>query len=154
MLLGPERNESLRDPDTQGGQTVEAGVTGGADGDEQRAVVDAGLTMMHMEAMPCPAGLAGAAVARQNLVAKAGEALAGVSGGVVAGAAEAGHKREIAAAGAEQGSLEGNAEGGGRKCQEKIITKIAFAKRHYHRLLLRIVGLPPKRILPNRAVTL
>jgi hypothetical protein len=121
MLLGPERNESLRDPDTQGGQTVEAGVTGGADGDEQRAVVDAGLTMMHMEAMPCPAGLAGAAVARQNLVAKAGEALAGVSGGVVAGAAEAGHKREIAAAGAEQGSLEGNAEGGGRKCQEKII---------------------------------
>jgi hypothetical protein len=121
VLLGPERNEGLRDPHAQGGQAVEAGVTGGADGDQQCALVDAGLTMMHMEAMPCPAGLAGAAVAIQNFLAQASEALAGVCGGAVASAAEVSDKREIAAAGAEQGSLEGNAEGGGRKCQEKII---------------------------------
>jgi hypothetical protein len=63
MLLGPEWNESLRNPPPEGAQTVEAGVTGGADGDQQCALVDAGLTMMHMEAMPCPAGLAGPAVA-------------------------------------------------------------------------------------------
>jgi len=44
-----------------------------------------------------------------------------VGGGVVAGAAEAGDKGEIAAAGTEQGLLARNAYGGGRKCQEKII---------------------------------
>jgi hypothetical protein len=100
---------------------VEAGVTGGADSDQQCALVDAGLTMMHMEAMPCPAGLAGAAVAIQNLLAQAGEALARVGGGAVAGAAEAGDKGKVAAAGAEQGPLERKADGDERKCQEKII---------------------------------
>jgi hypothetical protein len=117
---------------------VEAGVAGSADGDQQRALVDAGLTMMHMEAMPRPAGLAGAAVAIQDLIAEAGEALAGVGGGAIAGAAKAGHKREIPAAGAEQGPLERNAERGGRKCQKRLYRKIAFAKRHYHRIFDRI----------------
>jgi hypothetical protein len=95
MLLGPERNQRLRNPPAQSRQTVEAGVTGGADGDQQIALMDAGLTMMHMEALPCPAGLAGAPVALQNVVAEAGETLAGVGGGTVAGAAEPGDKREI-----------------------------------------------------------
>ena len=80
-------------------------MAGGADGDQQIALVDTGLTMMHMEAMPRPAGLAGAAVALQNLVAKTGEALSGMDSGAIAEAAEAGHKGEIAAAGAEQGVL-------------------------------------------------
>ena len=111
MLLGPERNESLRNPPPYGAQTVEAGVAGSADSDKQRALVDAGLTMMHMEAMPRPAGLAGAAVAIQNILAQAIEAPAGVSGGAVAGAAEAGDKREFTAAGAEQGPLPRRAGG-------------------------------------------
>lgn len=109
MLLDPQQNESFRNPDPQGGQAVEASVAGGAEGDQEIALVDAGLPMMHMEAMPCPAGLAGTAVAIQNVVAEAGEALAGVGGGAVAGAAEAGHKGEITAAGAEQGPLARNA---------------------------------------------
>jgi hypothetical protein len=121
VLLSPQGDERLRNPDPQGGQAVEAGVAGGADGNQKIALVDAGLTMMHVEAMPCPAGLAGAAVALENVVAEAGETLAGMGSGMVAGAAEAGDKREIPAAGAEQGPLKRNAEGGGRKCQEKII---------------------------------
>ena len=71
--------------------------------------MNAGLTMMHMEVMPCPAGLAGAAVAIQNFLTQASKALAGVGGGAVAGAAEAGDKGEIAAAGAEQGPLKRSA---------------------------------------------
>ena len=98
----------LPNPAQQGGQ---AGVAGSADGDQQRALVDAGLTMMHMQAVGCPAGLAGAAVAIQNLLAQAIEAPAGVSGGAVAGAAEAGDKREFTAAGAEQGPLPRRAGG-------------------------------------------
>jgi hypothetical protein len=121
VLLDPQQNESFRNPDPQGGQAVEASVAGGADGDEQLALMDAGLTMMHMEAMPCPAGLAGAAVALQNLVAKAGEALAGMDSGAIAGAAEASSPGKIAAAGAEQGPLEGSAYGG-RSGQEENYT--------------------------------
>jgi hypothetical protein len=136
VLLGPERNESFRNPPLHGAQTVEAGVAGRANSDQQLALMDAGLPMMHMEALPCPAGLASAAVALQNVVAEAGETLAGVGRGAIAGAAEAGDKGEIVAAGAEQGPLERNAESGGRKCQKRLYSKIAFANRHYHRLLL------------------
>ena len=71
--------------------------------------MNAGLTMMHMEVMPCPAGLAGAAVAIQNFLAEAGEAVTGAGGGAVAGAAEAGERGPIAAAGAEQGPLKRSA---------------------------------------------
>jgi hypothetical protein len=98
---------------------VEAGVAGGADGDQEFALVDAGLPMMHMQAVACPAGLAGTAVALENLVAEAAEPKPGVGGGLVAGAAEAGHEGEVAAAGAEQGPLEGKAGSGGRKCQKR-----------------------------------
>jgi hypothetical protein len=136
MLLGPEWNESIRNPPPEGAQTVEAGVTGGADGDQQCALVDAGLTMMHMEAMPCPAGLAGAAVALQNFLAQASEALAGVGGGAVAGAAEPRYEGKVPAAGAEQRLLAGNAYGGDEKGQKRLYRKIAFAKKHYHRLWL------------------
>jgi hypothetical protein len=69
---------------------VEAGVAAGADGDQPGAVVDARLTMMHMEAV--------------GGTAEAGEVLPGVGGGTVTGAAEAGDGGEVLA-GAEQGSL-------------------------------------------------
>ena len=87
---------------------MEAGVAAGADGNQQFAVVDAGLTVMHMEPVGRSAGPAPAAVAVQNLVTEAGEAVAGVGGSAVAGAAEAGGPGEIPAAGAEQGALDGS----------------------------------------------
>jgi|HubBroStandDraft_4_1064222.scaffolds.fasta_scaffold260069_2 hypothetical protein len=98
VLFGPQWNEGFRIQLSraarrawQAAQTV------------KRALVDARLPMMHMQAVPCPAGLAGAAVAIQDLLAQAGEALAGVSRGAVAGAAEVRDKREIAAQGQNKG---------------------------------------------------
>jgi hypothetical protein len=135
VLLGPQRNERFRDPDAQGGQAVEACVAGGADGNQKLALMDTGLTMMHMEAMPRPAGLTDAAVALQNVVAEAGEALAGAGGGVVAGAAEAGDKGKIPATGTEQGPLERKTADSGRRGQERLYSRIAFAKKYYHRRL-------------------
>lgn len=123
MLFGPQRNQRLRDPPAQSRQTVKAGVTGGADGDQQIALMDAGLTMMHMEALPCPAGLTGAPVALQNVVAEAGEALAGTGGGTVAGPAEAAHGREVTAAWTEQGPLNRRTRGSRRSGQEKMVAQ-------------------------------
>ena len=101
MLLDPEGDEQLRYPDPEGGQAVEAGVAAGANRNQPVAVVDARFTVMHMKAVSRPAGPALVAVALQNLPAEAGKASAGVSGGTVAGAAEAGDGREVLAAGAE-----------------------------------------------------
>ena len=107
MLLDPEDDQQLRYPDPEGGQAVEAGVAAGADGNQPVAVVDARLTVMHMEPAGRPAGPALVAIAVQNLVAEAGEALAGMGGGAIAGAAEAGGPGEVPAAGAEEGALGG-----------------------------------------------
>ena len=101
MLLDPEGDEELRDPDPEGRQAVEPGVAAGADGDEPLAVVDAGLTMMHMEPIARPAGAALVAVALQNLPAESGEVLPGMGGRAVAGAAEAADGGEVLAAGTE-----------------------------------------------------
>lgn len=103
VLLFPKSNQRLGDPDPDGAQPVEANVAGCADGNQQPTLMDAGLTVMHMELVPCPTGLAGAAVALQNLVAEAPEALAGAGGGAVARAAEAAGPGEIPAAGAQGG---------------------------------------------------
>jgi hypothetical protein len=59
---------------------MEAGVAPGAHGNQQLPVVNARLTVMHMEAADRAAGLAAAAIAVQNLVTETGEALPGVSG--------------------------------------------------------------------------
>jgi len=73
--------------------------------------------MMHMEPAGRPAGTATAAVAVQNLFTETIEALPGIGGGAVAGAAEAGDPGEAPAAGAEQGFLFGEARTGGRSGQ-------------------------------------
>src|SRR5437762_14389378 len=85
---------------------MEPGVAAGANGNQQLAVVDARLTMMHMEGggrAACPAQVA---VAVQDLPAEAGEVLPGMGGGPVAGAAEAGGPRQILAARTEERRLE------------------------------------------------
>src|SRR2546423_12063426 len=85
---------------------MEPGVAAGADSNQQLAVVDARLTMMHMEAggrAACPAQVA---VAVQDLFAKAGETLPRVNGGRVTTAAEAGGPRQIPAARTEERRLE------------------------------------------------
>ena len=110
MLLDPEDDEQLRYPDPEGSQAVEAGVAAGADGNQPVAVVDARLTVMHMEAVGGAAGPALAAVPVQNLLAESGEALAGIGRGAVAGAAEAGDPGKVPAAGAEEGALESSGQ--------------------------------------------
>ena len=81
-------------------------MAGGADRNQQLAVVDARPPVMYMEAFARSAAPAEATIPSQNLLAEAGEAVAGTGGGAVAGAAEAGDPGEIAAAGAEEGALE------------------------------------------------
>jgi hypothetical protein len=62
VLLDPEGDEQLRYPDPDDSKTVEAGVTGGADGDQPVALIDARLPMMHMEVFGGTAGAALVAV--------------------------------------------------------------------------------------------
>ncbi|HJT70770.1 MAG TPA: hypothetical protein VJ731_11255 [Terriglobales bacterium] len=62
MLLAPQGDEQLGYPDPEGSQAVEAGVAGGADGDQPVTVIDAGLTVMHMEPVGRAAGAAMVAV--------------------------------------------------------------------------------------------
>ena len=81
-----------------------------ADGDQPVALVEARLTMMHMEPIGGAASAAVAAVAVQDLVTKTREACPGVGVGAVAGAAEAGSPGQIPAAGAEQGALDGSGQ--------------------------------------------
>lgn len=63
MLLDPEGDEQLRYPDPERSQAMEAGVAAGTDGNQPSAVVDARLTMMHMETVGGTTGPALAAVA-------------------------------------------------------------------------------------------
>src|ERR1700733_5921449 len=91
MLFGPQHHEWLGYPDAQGAQVVQAGVTGGAEGDELLAVMDPWLTMMHMEMMMARStATASVTVTEQDLVAQPGEALAGMRSRAVAGAAQSG----------------------------------------------------------------
>lgn len=51
MLLDPEDNQRFRYPDPESSQAVEAAVATGADGNQPLRVVDARLTVMHMESV-------------------------------------------------------------------------------------------------------
>jgi hypothetical protein len=84
VLLYPQDDQDLRYPRPQHRQMMEAGVASGAHGNQQLPVVDARLTVMHMEAAGRATGPAAAGVAVQNLVTETGEALSGVSGASIA----------------------------------------------------------------------
>jgi hypothetical protein len=101
VLFAPEDNEEIWYPDPDGSQPVEAGVAAGTYGNQPVAVVDAGLTVMHMEPVGRAAGPALMVVALQNLPAEAGEVFTGMGSGPVAGAAEASDGGEVLAAGTE-----------------------------------------------------
>jgi len=78
----------------------------GTDRNQQLAVIDPRLTMMHMKPIGRPACAAKSAVALENLVAETGKALARMAGAAGTGAAESGQKRKVpAAVGTEQGLL-------------------------------------------------
>ena len=62
MLLGPQVEKQARDPEADGFKMVQPGMAAGADGNKQIAVVDAGLTVMDVEPLPCPAGQAEMAI--------------------------------------------------------------------------------------------
>jgi hypothetical protein len=110
VLFGPQLDQRLGYPDPQGAQAVEAGMAGGADGDEQFAPVDARAAVVDVEPVAGPAAPTGPAITLQNLVAQAAEAVAGVGGGAIAGTTQAGEEGQIAAAGAEEGALGGGCQ--------------------------------------------
>jgi len=106
VLLGPQRHERLRYPNPEGGKAVQARVAGGADCHQPLALVDARLAVMDVQSIAGPACPASVAIALQNVLAEAAEALAGACRRAVAGAAEAGRPRKIPAARAEQTPLQ------------------------------------------------
>lgn len=111
MLLEPQLDQGFGEPSAEGGQAMDAGVTGGAQRHQPVGIMDPGVPVMDMEAaareeagLPCPATAAGA-VAREHRFAVAVEAGAGARPGPVTGAAQTGDGGSTLAAGAEQGSL-------------------------------------------------
>jgi len=85
-------------------------MAGGAYGNQQFPPVDARPAMVDMQPPDGLAGAAGPSVPLQNRLAQAAEALPGAGRSAVAGAAKAGDRGKIAAAGAEEGALGGRGQ--------------------------------------------
>jgi hypothetical protein len=84
---------------------MNAGVAGQADSDQQIGGVLARAAVMYRALIRRPANAAGMSVAQEDEVALTAEAGPGVDSLGIAGAAEPGDSRQLAAAGAEQQSL-------------------------------------------------
>ncbi len=88
MLFAPKVDQRLRQPTALAEAAVNAGVAGGAEGDEQFLPMNAGKTMMHGEAgvvrLPCPASPTPATVASENGFPVSIEAAPGMGVGPVA----------------------------------------------------------------------
>jgi hypothetical protein len=91
-------------------QPVDDRMAGGAQGDQRSLDVPAGFAVMDGVLMGCPAGLAAVAIPRENGLAVASEASAGVGGLGIAAAAQAGD-RWIGATRTEQPRLENLPQG-------------------------------------------
>jgi hypothetical protein len=105
MLFGPEDGEQFRDPDMDRSQTVEAGVAGGADGDQEPRLADTGMPLVNMEAVPCPAARAAEVVAGEHRFPISAKVIPGMPAGAVTPRAQPGDRGDALAAGAEQGFL-------------------------------------------------
>jgi hypothetical protein len=68
MLLNPQNDKQIWDPDPQDSQAVEASVAAGADRNQPVGMIDAGLTVVHMEPRFASAGSALAVIPLQNPV--------------------------------------------------------------------------------------
>lgn len=90
MLLGPQSHQGQGEPGAESGEAMEAGMAGRADSNEPLAFVETGSAVVDMKGAGHPAGTATSAIAVKNLFPQAGEALAGMGEGAVAGAAAAG----------------------------------------------------------------
>jgi hypothetical protein len=66
MLFGPEDREPFRDPRVDGRKAAEPGVAGTADGDQEIGIAAAGMPMMNVEAVPCPAARAAEVIAGED----------------------------------------------------------------------------------------
>jgi hypothetical protein len=97
MLFGPERDERRRQVAAHGGKPVDAGVAGGAEGDQPFSRVMARVAVMDMDppgiGMRGSAGLALATIPEQDGFALAAEAGPRAPGLGIAGPAEAGDRR-------------------------------------------------------------
>jgi hypothetical protein len=82
------------------------GMAARTDRNQKVAIVEPGLTMVDLQAIPCPAGPAMKTVAFQNVVPQAGKAETGPGAGGVAGAAQPPNPGSTTAARAEEGFLD------------------------------------------------
>ena len=79
MLLPPEGNERRFDPVAQDAEAVDAGVAGGAEGNQEPGLMDSGSAVVDGEVLVRATGLAAAAVAGEHRLAVVGEAAAGMA---------------------------------------------------------------------------
>ena len=105
MLFLPERNERRFEPMPQRAQSVDAGMAGGAHGDQPAAVMDSGMTVVHREFTGRPTAAATAMITIQDFLAVAGEAAARVGLPPIARTTQPGTKEPEAPAGAEKPGL-------------------------------------------------
>lgn len=122
MLLPPQFQKRNRQPAPMRLELMDHGMAGGADRDKPLDFVHARPTVVDGPLIPCPTPLALVTVAREHLVADAGEIKPGVPAAGVAGGAKSGYGRRAAALGAKQGFLAQNGHG----------AIIASDKEHYH----------------------
>jgi hypothetical protein len=109
MLFGPENREQFRDPDMNRRQAVQAGMAGGADGDQEPRLAHAGLAMVNMELrVPCPAARTPVSIASEYDFPVTGEVISRVPEHPITLRAKSGDDRHSFAAGAKQRLLPGS----------------------------------------------
>jgi hypothetical protein len=102
MLFGPEDGEEFRDPDVNRSQPMQARMAGGADGDQEIGIADAGKPVMNMEAVPRPAADAPQPIALEDRFPISGEVIFRVPARPVTLRAQTRDHRDSFAAGAKQ----------------------------------------------------
>ena len=123
MLFLPKRNESGLDPMAQRGKPVDAGVAGGAKGNQQTRPMDSRAAMVNGEGTLGPAALAAPAIAGEDLLAVTGEAAAGMRLARIAADTQSKGVQLGGATKAEKPGLPARQGAGGRRKQARGRTR-------------------------------
>ena len=118
MLFDPQRDERFRNPDAQGAQAMDAGMTRRTKRNQQFRPVGTGRAVMDGEPLPRAAGSAAPAVAFEDLIAQPGKKPGRPPKPAITALAAARHLRGSLSARAEQRfllSVAGKGVGSGQK---------------------------------------
>ncbi len=123
MLFLPKWNQRRLDPMAQRGQPVDAGVAGGAEGNQQTRTMDSRAAMVNREGTLRPTALAAPAIAGEDLVTVTAKAAAGMRLARIAADTPSHGVQLDGATGTEKPGLPRHPPAGGRRKQARRRTR-------------------------------